>query len=61
MSPYNQEKREQSIKYLREREIYILDGKFHPTDASATDVAKTIARYKAQVEGSRLKLMKVRK
>ena len=61
MSPYNQEQREKAIKYLRERGIYVLDGKFHPTDAASTDVSKTIARYKTQVEGLRLKLMKVKK
>lgn len=61
MSPYNQEQREKAIKYLRERGIYILDGKFHPTDAPSTDITKTIARYKAQVEGSRPKLIKVKK
>ena len=61
MSPYNQEARAKALAYLKERGIYILDGKFHPTDASATDITKTIARFRAQVEGSRLKLMKVRK
>ena len=39
-----------SIAYLRERKIYILEFPFHPTNAASTDVAQTIARYRAQVE-----------
>ena len=61
MSPYNQAQRKNAIAYLRERGIYVLDGKFRPTDAPSTDITKTIARYKTQVEGLRLKLLKVKK
>jgi hypothetical protein len=61
MSPYNQEARAKALAYLKERGIYVLDGKFNPTDAPSTDIAKTIARYRQQVEGARLKLMKVKK
>jgi hypothetical protein len=61
MSPYNQEARAKALAYLKERGIYVMDGKFVPTDAASTDVAKTMAKYRQQVEGSRLKLMKVRK
>jgi hypothetical protein len=45
------QKRAAALAYLRERGIYILDGKFCPTNASSTDVAATIARYRRQVEG----------
>jgi hypothetical protein len=61
MSPYNQEARAKALAYLKERGIYVMDGKFVPTDAASTDVAKTMAKYRQQVEGSRLKLMKGRK
>lgn len=37
-----------ALAYLRERKIYILEFSFHPTNAASTDVAQTIARYRAQ-------------
>jgi hypothetical protein len=46
----NQEKLEKAINYVRSRGIYLLDGGYTPTNAASTDVAKTIARYRAQVE-----------
>jgi len=39
-----------AIAYLRERKIYLLEFPFRPTNAASTDVAQTIARYRAQVE-----------
>jgi hypothetical protein len=46
----NQEKLEKAINYLRSRGIYLLDGGYTPTKAVNTDIAQTIARYRAQVE-----------
>ena len=46
-----QDKRAAALAYLRERGIYLLDGQFTPTSATATDVKATIARYRRQVEG----------
>lgn len=37
-----------AIAYLRERKIYVTEFNFHPTSAAATDVAQTVARYRAQ-------------
>ena len=52
----NDEKRKAALEYLKSRGLYLLDGKFRPTCAAATDVATTIARYKAQTGGVKLKL-----
>ena len=57
----NEEKLASAIGYLRERGLWLLDGKFRPTDASATNVAETIRKYRQQVEGLKPKLVKVRK
>ena len=50
MSDYNMEARKKAIEYLRNRNLYILDGKFVPTQPTATDVAETIRRYKRTME-----------
>ena len=38
------EKRKNCIKYLRERNLYILDGKFTPTKSSNTDITVVFNR-----------------
>lgn len=38
-------KRKAALEYLRNRGIYLLDGKFKPTSPAATDVRQTITRY----------------
>lgn len=42
------EKRKECIKYLRERNLYILDGKFTPTKASHTDITVIFNREKSK-------------
>lgn len=44
--------REDAIAYLRSRKKYTVDAgcKFTPTDASHTDVAETVRRYRMEVE-----------
>jgi hypothetical protein len=56
----HQAKVKAAMDYLKARGIYVLDGKFQPTSSAATDVAKTIERYRAQTMGSRpLRAVKV--
>jgi hypothetical protein len=43
------EKLQKSIAYLKERNIYILDNVFKPTNAASTDVSVTFARYRREV------------
>ena len=47
------EKRKECIKYLRERNLYILDGKFTPTKASHTDITVIFNRARQQ-QGDKL-------
>lgn len=49
--PSLEAKREAAIKYLRERKKYIVDPKckFKPTNASQTDIAKTVEQYRKDV------------
>lgn len=55
-------KRAAALHYLKSRGIYILDGKFKPTTATATDVRQTIARYlKAVNPQQRLAVVERRK
>lgn len=49
----NSEKHAAAVKYLKDRGIYLLDNKFKPTNAASTDVAKTIARYRAQTTNAK--------
>jgi hypothetical protein len=57
----NEDKVKAAISYLKERNLYLLDGKFRPTDAPSTNVAETIRRYRQQVENLKPKLVKMRK
>ena len=47
------EQRKECIKYLRERNLFILDGYFTPTKASHTDVAVTWNRARSK-QGEKL-------
>lgn len=49
----NAKKLDAAIAYLKERGIYVLDGKFRPTKPVDTDVAKTWAKYRAQTQGTK--------
>jgi hypothetical protein len=49
----NTEKFDAAMAYLKARGIYLLDNKFKPTNAASTDVAKTIARYRAQTTNTK--------
>ncbi len=40
--------RKKCIAYLRERNLYILDGKFTPTKAANTDITVTFNRIRQQ-------------
>ena len=42
------ERRKTCIEYLRERNLYILDGKFTPTKAANTDITVTFNRIRQQ-------------
>lgn len=41
------ERRKACIKYLRERNLYILDGKFTPTKAANTDITAVFNRERS--------------
>ena len=43
------ERRKACIKYLRERNIFILDGHFTPTKASHTDVTVVFNRERSKI------------
>jgi hypothetical protein len=43
------EKLDKSMSYLKERNLYILDNSFKPTNSSCTDVSITFARYRREV------------
>jgi len=49
--PSLESKREAAVTYLRSRGKYIVDAscKFKPTNASQTDIAKTIEQYRQEV------------
>jgi len=42
------EKRKNCIKYLRERNLFILDGKFTPTKAANTDITVAFNRERSK-------------
>lgn len=44
LTTYHQEQLAKALAYLRERGLYILDGRFTPTSAAATDVRATWQR-----------------
>lgn len=46
----HQQKLENAIQYLKQRNIYVLDGKYTPTTPESTDIKKTIARYKRETK-----------
>lgn len=46
-------RREAAIQYLKSRGKYLLDGKFRPTSAAATNVGETIKQYQQQIRGKR--------
>lgn len=48
-----EERHAAAIQYLRSRDKYILDGKFRPTSAAATNVAETIKQYQQQIRDKR--------
>ena len=43
------EKRKNCIKYLRERNLFILDGHFTPTKASHTDISVAFNRERSKI------------
>ena len=43
------EKRKACIKYLRERNLFILDGKFTPSKAANTDITVVFNREKSNL------------
>jgi len=47
------ERRKACIKYLRERNLFILDGHFTPTKAANTDITVTFNRERGKI-GERL-------
>jgi hypothetical protein len=61
MNPTMEEKRKAAIEYLRSRGIYILDNKFKPTSATATDVQQTITRYLKATNQQKLTVVEKKK
>lgn len=43
------ERRKACIKYLRERNMYILDGHFTPTKAANTDITAVFIRERSKI------------
>ena len=43
------ERRKACVKYLRERNLFILDGKFTPTKASHTDITVVFNRERSNI------------
>lgn len=43
------ERRKACIKYLRERNLYILDGHFTPTKAANTDITAVFNRERSKI------------
>jgi len=43
------ERRKACVKYLRERNLYILDGHFTPTKAANTDITSVFNRARQQL------------
>jgi hypothetical protein len=48
-----EERRMAAIEYLRSRGKYILDGKFTPTSAAATNIGETVKRYQKDLTSKR--------
>ncbi len=51
-----EERRTAAIEYLRSRGKYILDGKFTPTSAAATNIVETVKRYQKDLTSKRKRL-----
>lgn len=52
------ERRKACIKYLRERNLYILDGKFTPTKAANTDITVLFNREKTTLGNQLIQVAK---
>lgn len=52
------ERRKACVKYLRERNLYILDGHFTPTKAANTDITVTFNRERQQLGNQLIQVAK---
>ena len=50
MTKYNQQKRQESLDWLRSRGRYVLDNRYVPTSSTNTDVSKTFKRIKKEIK-----------
>lgn len=53
-----EERRKAKIAYLRERNLYILDGHFTPTKAANTDITVTFNRERQQLGAQLIQVAK---
>jgi hypothetical protein len=52
------ERRKACVKYLRERNLWILDGKFTPTKAANTDITAVFNRERANLGNQLIQVAK---
>ena len=52
------ERRKACVKYLRERNLWILDGKFTPTKAANTDITVVFNRERANLGNQLIQVAK---
>jgi len=52
------ERRKACIKYLRERNLYILDGKFTPTKSANTDITVVFNRERSHLGNQLIQVAK---
>lgn len=52
------ERRKACVKYLRERNLYILDGRFTPTKAANTDITAIFNRERASLGNQLIQVAK---
>jgi len=52
------ERRKACIKYLRERNLWVLDGKFTPTKAANTDITVVFNRERANLGNQLIQVAK---
>ena len=49
MTKYNQQKRQESLDYLKAKGMWVLDNKYTPTNSVNTDITKTFQRVKKEL------------
>ena len=49
MTKYNKQKRQDSLDYLKDKGMWVLDNKYTPTNSVNTDITKTFERARAEI------------